>query len=168
MNAEYQRQKRAANRDHYRALQRKYAKRNRHRWKKPDPEKRRAIMRRWRENNREHVRKYYRNRLKTNEQSRLRNQIAARVYKVLSRVRTYKNNSTLNLLGISLDGLKLHLESLFLPGMGWHNRSEWHIDHKRPCASFDLTDSEQQKQCFHYTNLQPLWWRDNLSKAAKV
>ena len=42
----------------------------------------------------------------------------------------------------------------------------WHIDHIRPCSSFDLTDLEQQKQCFHYTNLQPLWWFDNIKKSS--
>ena len=43
----------------------------------------------------------------------------------------------------------------------------WHIDHIKPCASFDLTDPKQQQQCFHYSNLQPLWWYDNLSKGDK-
>ena len=45
------------------------------------------------------------------------------------------------------------------------NHGECHYDHMRPCASFDLTDPEQQKQCFHYTNLQPLWAKDNPSKS---
>lgn len=42
-----------------------------------------------------------------------------------------------------------------------------YIDHIRPCSSFDLTDLEQQRQCFHYTNLQPLWRIENLSKGSK-
>ena len=48
--------------------------------------------------------------------------------------------------------------------MSWENMGEWHLDHIRPCASFDLTDPDQQRQCFHYSNLQPLWASDNLSK----
>ena len=61
--------------------------------------------------------------------------------------------------------LKAYLELQFTDGMTWENRGNWHIDHIRPCASFDLTDPEQQKQCFHYTNLQPLWAADNLAKS---
>jgi hypothetical protein len=52
--------------------------------------------------------------------------------------------------------------------MSWENHGEWHIDHIRPCASFsDLTQLEQQKQCCHYTNLQPLWAIDNILKSDK-
>lgn len=74
------------------------------------------------------------------------------------------------LLGCSIAHARQHLESQFLPGMTWENHSPdgWHIDHKKPCASFDLTDPEQQKACFHYTNLQPLWATDNLSKGKKI
>ena len=54
--------------------------------------------------------------------------------------------------------------------MTWenHGRYGWHIDHIMPCSSFDLTDPEQQKKCFHYTNLQPLWAHENMSKGAKI
>lgn len=51
--------------------------------------------------------------------------------------------------------------------MSWDNFGEWYIDHIKPCCSFDLTDIEQQKKCFHYTNLQPLWAIDNLKKSGK-
>lgn len=77
---------------------------------------------------------------------------------------------TIDLTGCSIQKLITHLESKFLPGMTWenHGRHGWHIDHIIPCAAFDLTDPEQQKACFHYTNLQPLWAKDNLKKGAKL
>lgn len=68
--------------------------------------------------------------------------------------------------GCNWDQLRQHFENQFQAGMSWDNIGEWHIDHIRPCASFDLTDPEQQKQCFHYTNLQPLWASQNMEKAA--
>lgn len=76
--------------------------------------------------------------------------------------------STLELLGCNPDELRAHLASQFEDGMTLENYGEWEVDHIRPCASFDLTDPEQQKQCFHYTNLQPLWMSVNRSKGAKV
>lgn len=48
--------------------------------------------------------------------------------------------------------------------MAWDNYGEWHIDHRKPCASFDLS-KEEIKRCFHYTNLQPMWAKDNQSKS---
>ena len=51
--------------------------------------------------------------------------------------------------------------------MSWENHGTWHIDHRVPCAKFDLTKKEEQEKCFHYTNLQPLWAKDNLSKGNK-
>ena len=73
----------------------------------------------------------------------------------------------MELLGCSIEKLWEHLESKFQPGMTRENHGKWHIDHIRPCISFNLTDLEQQKICFHYTNLQPLWAEDNLKKGAK-
>lgn len=73
------------------------------------------------------------------------------------------------LLGCTFDELKSHLQSKFKDGMTWENYGYygWHIDHIRPCASFDLANPEHQKQCFHYTNLQPLWWHENIAKSDK-
>jgi hypothetical protein len=72
-------------------------------------------------------------------------------------------------LGCDVITFKKYLESQFKEGMNWNNygRKGWHIDHIRPCSNFDLSNLEQQKQCFHYTNLQPLWWKDNLIKSSK-
>ena len=79
----------------------------------------------------------------------------------------YKSASTKILIGCSIDFLKQHLESKFQQGMSWKNYGKWHIDHIRPCASFDLSQAREQKKCFHYKNLQPLWARDNILKKNK-
>jgi hypothetical protein len=63
--------------------------------------------------------------------------------------------------------LKGYLAGKFKDGMTWENHGEWHIDHIKPCASFNLLDEGEQKKCFHYTNLQPLWASENLSKGCK-
>jgi hypothetical protein len=52
--------------------------------------------------------------------------------------------------------------------MTWDNYGPvWHVDHKRPCASFDFSDPVQQRLCWHWTNLQPLFAAENLSKGDK-
>lgn len=92
------------------------------------------------------------------------------------RIRLYsaiKNNrkiyKTFDLLGCSIYEFKKYLEFRFTPEMTWENYGKvWHIDHIRPCASFDLSKEENQKECFHYTNLQPLEAFKNLSKGKKL
>ena len=81
--------------------------------------------------------------------------------------KTNKAGRIMELVGCTRDQLVAYMEAQFLPSMSWENRSEWHVDHIKPCASFDLTDPGQQRQCFHYTNLQPLWAVDNIRKGAK-
>lgn len=77
-----------------------------------------------------------------------------------------KSASTLNLLGCSFKFLKKHLESQFTEGMTWENYGigGWEIDHILPCARFNLNKIEEQKRCFHYSNLQPLWYYENRAK----
>jgi hypothetical protein len=79
-----------------------------------------------------------------------------------------KTGKTMELTGCSKEELTTHLESKFTEGMTWENYGKWHIDHIRPCASFNLEEPEEQKKCFHWTNLQPLWALDNIRKGAKT
>lgn len=80
-----------------------------------------------------------------------------------------KSISTLELVGCSIDALKTYLETTFSKGMSWedYGTGKLHIDHIVPCSVFDLSDIEEQKKCFHYTNLQMLWAIDNLKKSNK-
>lgn len=78
-----------------------------------------------------------------------------------------KADKTMNLIGCSREELRSHIERQFTAGMTWENFGAWEIDHKRPCASYDHSDFAQHFDCFHFSNLQPLWKRDNRSKGAK-
>ena len=77
-----------------------------------------------------------------------------------------------NQFEIDIEELKIYLAQKFQTGMNWNNHGygedKWHIDHIRPCASFDLSKPEEQAICFHYSNLQPLWQKDNLQKGDKL
>jgi hypothetical protein len=83
---------------------------------------------------------------------------------------TKRKWSDIDLYGCSPKELRQHLESQFTDGMDWGNYGVrgWHIDHVKPCASYDLTDDNQIRECFHYTNLQPLWAEDNIRKRDRV
>lgn len=77
-----------------------------------------------------------------------------------------KSGSAVKDLGCSITELKQHLEKQFQPGMTWNNWSHngWHIDHIVPLAEFDLANRDQFLKACHYSNLQPLWAKDNLVK----
>lgn len=95
----------------------------------------------------------------------LRGRIASAI-----RDKAVKSKRTMELTGCDMPTLLSHIENLFTDGMNWTNMGMkgWHIDHKVPCSSFDMTDVEQQKICFNYKNLQPLWWYVNLTKGNKI
>ncbi|MGY2429615.1 hypothetical protein [Pseudomonas tolaasii] len=79
-----------------------------------------------------------------------------------------KNTKTSALIGCAYTELLKHLEALFQPGMTWANRGKdgWHIDHKIPVSSAKTL--EELTPLFHYSNLQPLWAKDNYAKGAKM
>lgn len=94
--------------------------------------------------------------------------LRTRVWKALKLNQATKSETTLSLIGCSVEELRCYIASLFRPGMSWENYGQWELDHKRPCASFDLTDPNQQKICFHYSNLQPLWRTENRVKNKRI
>lgn len=79
-----------------------------------------------------------------------------------------KHGEALRLLGCTIREFKAHLESKFTEGMSWENRGKWHLDHVAPLSSFNLTKLEDRQKAFHWSNYQPLWAKDNLSKGAKL
>ncbi len=107
-----------------------------------------------------------RERRKIDKHYRILNILRVRINQALNN-KYKKSKKTTDLIGISVEGLIKHIESTFKPGMSWEKRHLIHIDHIRPCSSFDLSKPEEQAKCFHYTNLQALWAHENLSKSDK-
>lgn len=132
------------NRDKRIAYARAYGKENK--------EKQRYWSKRYRKNHKE---KY---RIVDNLRSRLRTAIKGKT----------KSGSAVRDLGCTISELKFYLEGKFTDGMTWQNHGEWHIDHIIPLAFYDLSDIKQLEKACHYTNLQPLWARENLSKGKRI
>lgn len=162
-----------------------------HKWAMENPEKIQASMQRYRQSEKGRIKareRYLRIRknpeyiekkriqmqtwrpkyIVSNMQFRLSERIRSRVNRALKSQKTYKNNSSIKLLGTSISECKAYLEKHFKSGMTWENYGQWHLDHVKPLASFNLTNPEEQKKAFHYTNLQPLWAEENLRKGAGV
>lgn len=121
-----------------------------------------------RDNKRKELALYKRNKRKEDNNYKLSCILRSRVSKIIKNNK--KPGSFVQDLGCSIGELKQYIENKFQPGMNWDNWSMygWHLDHIIPLASFDLTDREQFLKAAHYTNLQPLWAKDNLSKGDKI
>ena len=158
---EYNRQYYAKNKERLRKHQKEYREENKEELSKKQKE--------WRQNNKEHQTKYFReyarNKRSNDLNYKIKNNLRLRIRQSINN--NTKSKRTKELLGCSIEYLKQYLFEQFQDGMSWDNYGEWHIDHIRPCASFDLSDPKQQEECFHYTNLQPLWAIDNLKKQDK-
>jgi len=112
---------------------------------------------------------YRKDKKASDPQFKLKHILRLRLLDALKRDNITKRHSALELLGCSVEQCKHHIEQQFRPEMNWNNHgSYWEIDHIIPCDSFDLTNIKQQKQCFYYTNLQPLTISENRSKKNKI
>jgi hypothetical protein len=138
-------------------------------WQRTNSSKVNANSTKWQKANSE----YYKNYKSANHKQRYNNDIQYRIkHNLRTRLNSaVKNNSktgsAIKDLGCSIEQLKAHLESQFLSGMNWDNYGEWHIDHIDAISKFDLINTEELKKACHYSNLQPMWAKDNLSKGDK-
>lgn len=110
------------------------------------------------------INKYYKDRRDSDPGFALLCALRIRIAQAVKLSGVRKSSKTVNLIGCDIPFLRQYLQARFKPGMTWDNRRLWHIDHIIPCCAFDLTDPEQQKRCFHYSNLRPLWAKDNMQK----
>lgn len=127
-------------------------------YRKENPCKNKQYQQKWRENNKEYFRKWRKDKYDKDPSFRLRVILGNRLKEVLTKNKTYKTNSLIELLGCTLHELKVYIEQQFLPEMNWDNQGKvWELDHTEACANFDLSNIKEQKQCFNYKNLKPLF-----------
>jgi len=146
-----------------------YVNRKRRMWAKENPKKHSASVQKWRRKNRDKLLPKRRAKTRARYASDVNFKITCVLRSRLStmiRQRGVKYTSAADLLGCDVSDLIKYLEQRFDSGMTWENHSPlgWHIDHVVPCSAFDMTDQVEQRQCFHYTNLQPMWGVENLKK----
>lgn len=134
-------------------------------WRKRNLEILRVKKNAWRRANPDKVLAYSQKRRDSNVQVRIADALRARLNVALRG--KCKPGSAVRDLGCSILVFREWIACKFQPGMTWFNYGQWHIDHVKPLAAFDLTDRSQFLQACHYTNLQPLWAVDNLRKGAK-
>lgn len=121
-------------------------------------EKLKEEARKWSLNNRDKKNEYARN-YTMSFNAKVAKSIHTNILAATKRVKTKKSTSSIQLTGCSIEFFIEYIEQKFTINMNWENYGVygWHFDHIKPCSSFDLSDPEQQKLCFHYTNYQPLW-----------
>jgi hypothetical protein len=116
---------------------------------------------------RKRYREWRRARTKTDDQYRFVKSLRSSINQALKRAGVKKNFRTHEVIGCSPTFYREWIESKWEPGWTWENRGKvWHIDHKRPCASFDLRNEDEQRACFNWLNCRPLSGRENLRKGA--
>lgn len=130
-------------------------------------EKQRESEKKYRAANPEKMREKYKKQAQ-NPSRRLRDRLNKRIQQALLTKNVTKRNTTVNYIGCSIEFFKRWIEFQFIDDMSWTNMGKWHLDHVKPCVAFDLTNEDEVLMCFNWTNIQPLWGPDNLSKSDKI
>ena len=178
---------REANPEKVRAGQKKWREENteqahagQKKWYEENREKVRVRHKKWRKENPDYIKKwhienphYTRDKRRNDPTYRLHSNLRGGLWSCLSGKQ--KKSHTMQYIGLDLESLWKYFESKFTDGMTRENHGEWHVDHVRPLCSFDFDQFEQGSEeyenliheAWHYTNLQPLWAKDNMSKSGK-
>lgn len=125
-----------------------------------------ANMRAWRKANRAKLAEATRLRRATDPIDKLKNNLRVRLNNAVKCNR--KTGSAIRDLGCSIDEFKNHIESKFKSGMTWDNYGDWHFDHITPLSSFNLADRKEFCKAVHFSNIQPLWKKENISKGSRI
>jgi hypothetical protein len=133
-------------------------------WRKANPDKVRSYSKT--ENARKYQREYFRKRRAEDPIFNLIGRLRSRTRVVFLNFNFTKQSKTSELLGCEWESLKIWIENKFINGMSWENKNLWHIDHIVPLSS--ARDEISLINLCHYTNLQPLWIKDNLSKGKRI
>jgi len=125
------------------------------------------------EEKRKYWRDYCRHKRNNDVNFKIKDLIRGRIYSILKNkkaalgINLHKQFN--EIVGCDLLFFKEYINSKFKSGMAWDNHGKvWQLDHILPCASFDLMQDKQLKACFHYTNYQPLYNKENMSKNKRM
>jgi len=126
----------------------------------------------WRLNNKEYIKEDQRQRYHNDINRKISTCLRSRLNKALED--NVKSDSTMKLIGCTIDELRIYLESQFEPWMSWENhgpydpnRKTWHFDHIVPMSAYDLRDPEQQREACKFSNIRPFLAERNLKKGNK-
>lgn len=112
---------------------------------------------------------YKKDRMKVDPAFKMQRKLGSRIYQAFKSQNKKKNERSMKYIGCTSSFLKEWLESQFTEEMTHENYgSYWHIDHVKPCSSFDLSKEDEIAECFNWRNLQPLKGEENLSKSNKI
>jgi hypothetical protein len=98
----------------------------------------------------------------------IKRRLKFRIHHLMKKMDCVKSQTSMKLLGCTIQFFKEWIESQFPDDMSWADRKSFHLDHVRPCASYNLLNPDEQKQCFSWMNYRPMWATENLSKGDRV
>lgn len=134
-------------------------------WREKNKEKTSKLNKDWTAKNRKHINQQVKNRREKDYLFDIKRRISTMISLVFKHKKHNKKNKSIEIIGCSYEYLITHIEKQFVCGMTWDNRQLWHIDHIVPVATAKTED--ELIKLNHFTNLRPIWAKDNLSKSDK-